>query len=89
MANTKQALKRSRQAEKHRMENKWQISRLNTHLKRVLAAIQSGNVENARNEYRLAISIADRLAHKGLIHQNKAARHKQRLNKHIQAMSAA
>jgi len=89
LANTKQALKRSRQAEKHRIENKWQISRMNTHLKRVLAAIESKDVNKAKEEYKIAISAADRLVNKGLIHKNKAARHKSRLNKHIAALAQA
>ncbi len=88
MANTKQALKRSRQAEKHRVENKWQISRMNTYIKRVLAAIESKDASNAKTEYQTAIAIIDKMANKGLIHKNKAARHKSRLNKHIVAMAA-
>lgn len=88
MANTKQALKRSRQAEKHRVQNKWQVSRMNTHLKRVLAAIESRDVNKAKEEYKAAISIADRLVNKGLVHKNKAARYKSRLNKRIAALAA-
>ncbi len=87
LANTKQALKRSRQAEKHRVENKWQISRMNTYIKRVLAAIESKDASNAKTEYQSAISIIDKMANKGLIHKNKAARHKSRLNKHILALA--
>ena len=87
MANTKQALKRSRQAEKHRIENKWQISRMNTLIKRVLAAIESKDITKAKAEYLSAISATDRLVNKGLIHKNKAARHKSRLNKHIAALA--
>jgi small subunit ribosomal protein S20 len=88
LANTKQALKRSRQAEKHRVENKWQVSRMNTLIKRVLAAIESKDVKNAKAEYKNAVSAIDRMANKGLIHKNKAARHKSRLNKHIVALAA-
>jgi small subunit ribosomal protein S20 len=88
LANTKQALKRSRQAEKHRVQNKWQVSRMNTHIKRVLAAIESKDVNKAKEEYKTAISITDRLVNKGLVHKNKAARYKSRLNKHIAALSA-
>lgn len=83
MANTNQALKRARQSEKHRVSNRWQISRMNTHIKRVLTAIGSKDATAAKTEYQTAISIIDRLIHKGLIHKNKAARHKSRLNKHI------
>lgn len=86
MANSKQALKRSRQAEKHRVGNKWQVTRMNTFIKRVLAAIESKNTDSAKAEYRTAVSLIDRLVGKGLVHKNKAARHKSRLNKHIAAI---
>lgn len=89
LANTKQALKRSRQAEKHRVSNKWQMSRMTTYIKRVLEAISSGDATKARAAYQSATSIIDRLAKKGLIHHNKAARHKSRLNKHIVALAKA
>ncbi len=87
MANTKQAMKRSRQAEKHRIQNKWQVSRMNTFIKRVLAAIESKDAKTAQVEYKAAVSTIDRMVGKGLIHKNKAARHKSRLNKHIAALA--
>ena len=89
MANSKQASKRARQAEKHRLENKWQVTRMNTHLKRVLAAIESKNVDEARTAYQTAVSVTDKLVNKGLIHKNKANRHKSRLHKHIEAIAKA
>ena len=89
MANTKQALKRSRQSEKHRIDNKWQMSRMNTHIKRVLTAIESKDVPQAQTEFKSAMSYIDKLAHKGLIHKNKAARHKSCLNKRIKEIALA
>lgn len=86
MANTKQALKRSYQAEKHRMNNKWQMSRMSTHIKRVLTAIEKGDQAEALTEYRQAVSITDSLVNKGLVHKNKANRHKSRLFKRIAAL---
>lgn len=83
MANTKQAAKRSRQAEKHRIDNKWQVSRMNTHIKRVLVAIQGKDATQAKTEYQTTVSLIDRLVNKGLVHANKAARHKSRLSMHI------
>jgi len=88
LANTKQAAKRARQAEKHRVSNKWQVSRMNSHIKRVLHAIEGNDLNAAQTEYRTATSLIDRLAHKGLIHHNKAARHKSRLNKRLKALAA-
>lgn len=89
MANTKQAMKRSRQAEKHRRDNKWQVSRMNTHIKRVLAAIEGKQGSEAKTEYQSAASAIDKLVTKGLIHKNKAARHKSRLNKKLVLLNKA
>ncbi len=88
MANTAQAKKRARQAEKHRQHNASMRSMLRTYIKRVLKAIQTGDREQAESEYRIAVPIIDRMARKGLIHANKAARHKSRLIHHIRDLQA-
>ena len=89
MANTKQASKRARQSEKHRVDNKWQMTRMSSSLKRVLSAIDSGDLASAQTEYKVAISYVDRLVNKGLVHKNKASRHKSRLNKRIAQLAKA
>lgn len=89
MANTKQARKRAIQSEKHRANNKWQMTRMNTSLKAVLAAIASGDINLAQSTYRTASAEVDKMANKGLIHRNKASRHKSRLHKHIAKLSQA
>lgn len=86
MANTAQAKKRVRQAEKHRQHNASMRSMLRTYIKRVIKAIQTGDKAQAESEYRTAVPVLDRMARKGLIHANKAARHKSRLNQHIRDM---
>lgn len=88
MANTKQAAKRARQAEKHRVGNKWQVSRMNTQIKRVVTAIDEKKKPEAQDNYKLAVSAIDRMVSKGLVHKNKAARLKSRLNKRIVAVVA-
>jgi small subunit ribosomal protein S20 len=89
LANIKQAKKRVRQNVKRRACNKWQVTRMNTFVKRVVKAIESKNKELAQTEYKLATSILDRAASKGLIHKNKATRHKSRLAQQIKAMAVA
>ena len=89
MANTAQAKKRVRQAENHRQHNASMRSMLRTYVKRVIKAIQVGDKAKAESEYRTAVSVLDRMARKGLIHANKAARHKSRLNQHIRDMPSA
>jgi small subunit ribosomal protein S20 len=87
LANSAQARKRARQAEKHRQQNASRRSAMRTYLKKVLKAIASGDKAAATEAYKAAVPYIDRAANKGLIHANKAARHKSRLNAHIKAMA--
>lgn len=86
MANSAQARKRARQAEKHRKNNASQRSAMRSSVKKVIYAIETGNKEDAQAAYQAAVPLLDSLAGKGLLHKNKAARHKSRLNSHIKAM---
>jgi small subunit ribosomal protein S20 len=86
LANSAQATKRARQAEKSRQQNNSQRSKLRTAIKKVIAAIQAGETDAAKEAYSAAMPIIDSAAGKGLIHKNKAARHKSRLNQHIRNM---
>ncbi|MEN9849689.1 MAG: ribosomal protein [Pseudomonadota bacterium] len=88
MANSAQAKKRAIQAEKHRQLNASQRSMLRTYIKKVLKAIASKDAEQAQAAYKVAVPVIDGMANKGLIHKNKAARHKSRLNAHIHALQA-
>jgi small subunit ribosomal protein S20 len=87
VANSVQALKRAKQAEKRRQLNASQRSAMRTSVKKVLAAIQSGNKEEATGLFRLAQSKLDGMARKGIIDKNKAARSKSRINARIKAMA--
>jgi small subunit ribosomal protein S20 len=89
MANTKQAKKRIRQAERNRIRNVSARSRLRTYIKKVVKAIQSGDKGAAEAAYQEAVPIIDSTARKGIIHPNKAARHKSRLSHHIHHMPQA
>ena len=86
MANSNQARKRARQAEKHRKHNQHLRSMLRTSIKKVVYAIDEGDKEKAAAAYKAGVPVIDRMADKGLIHKNKAARHKSRLNAQIRAM---
>ena len=70
VANTKQAKKRARQAEKHRKHNASRRSMLRTYIKKVVLAIEAKDAEGAKEAFKTAVPIIDRLAYKGLIHQN-------------------
>ncbi len=86
MANSPQARKRARQAEKRRRHNASMRSMMRTYIKKVVKAIEKGDKADAEAAYRAAVPVIDRMAGKGLIHKNKAARHKSRLNSRIRAL---
>ncbi|VVC75187.1 30S ribosomal protein S20 [Aquicella siphonis] len=86
MANTKQAKKRVRQSEKHRRHNASMRSMLRTYIKKVTAAIAAGNQEAALASLQEATPVIDRMVNKGIIHKNKAARHKSRLTQHVKKL---
>lgn len=89
MANSAQARKRARQGEVRRRHNASFRSMARTYLKKVIAAIDTGDYAAATAAYNTAIPVIDSLADKGIIHKNKAARHKSRLNASILALKAA
>ena len=89
MANTPSAKKRAKQAEKRRSHNASLRSMVRTYIKRVVKAIAEKNYEAATEAYNKAVPVIDRIADKGVIHKNKAARHKSRLNKAIKALKTA
>lgn len=86
MANIASAKKRARQSEKRRLQNVGYRSMMRTQIKKVITAIESGDKQAASTAYSVAIPILDRMAGKGLVHKNKAARHKKHLNAQIKAL---
>ncbi len=88
MANSAQARKRARQAAKHRAHNAPMRSAMRTARKKVIKAIEAGDREAAIAAYKAAEPIIDRMARKGIIHKNKAARQKSRLNLGIRRLGA-
>lgn len=88
MANSPQARKRARQSEKRRTHNASQRSMVRTYIKRVQSAIASGDYEAASSAYVEAKPVIDRMADRGIMHKNKAARHKSRLNSAVNALKA-
>jgi len=87
LANIKSAKKRAIQAEKRRQHNASRRSMTRTCIKKVVAAIEAGNKEAAQAALAAAVPQLDRMATKGLIHKNKAARHKSRLNAQIKELA--
>ncbi len=87
MANSAQAKKRARQAEKRRIRNAGQRSNLRTFIKKVIASVEAGDKETAQTAFKTAVPLIDSAVNKGLIHKNKASRSKSRLNAKIRAMA--
>lgn len=86
MANTKQAKKRARQGESRRVRNAGQRSAMRTQVKTLLEVIKKGDLAEANVVLRKTSSVLDKSAKKGLIHKNKAARTKSRLNARVKKL---
>ncbi len=86
MANTIQARKRARQADKQRTHNVSLRSALRTAIKKVRKAIGLGDKVAAQAVFKDSQSIIDSIADKKIIHKNAAARHKSRLAAAIKAI---
>lgn len=86
LANIKQAKKRIRQSQSNRKHNVARRSALRTFIKKTVKAIEDKNVKLAKENFLKLQVIIDRYAIQGLIHKNKAARHKSRLNAKIKVL---
>jgi len=89
MANTPQAKKRARQNEKRRILRSSQRAMVRTFIKRVYVALEANDATAAQTAFTAAMPIIDRMANKGVIHKNKAARHKSRIAQQIKTLSQA
>ena len=89
MANIKSAKKRAKQTIVRNARNNSQRSMLRTSVKKVLKALNDNDAEGAATAMTAAQPLLDGFAARGLIHKNKAARHKSRLNARIKALKAA
>ncbi|EOQ63778.1 30S ribosomal protein S20 [Acinetobacter calcoaceticus ANC 3811] len=87
MANSAQAKKRARQNVTARKHNASLRSMVRTYIKRTLSAIAGGDHAVATEAFQKAVPVIDRMADKGIIHKNKAARHKSRLNAQVKALA--
>lgn len=83
MPNVKSAEKRVRTNEKRRQRNRRDRTRMRGAIKKVR---QAASPDDGRDALRDAESLLDRLATKGIIHPNAAARQKSRLHRHVQKL---
>ena len=83
MANHQSALKRIRQNEKRRLHNRTFRNRTRTLIKQARAAIESGDLDEARKATQVAVRDLDTLASRGVVHSRNAARRKSRLMRQL------
>ncbi len=86
MANHKSALKRIRQNDKRRIQNRVYRNRARTLIKQARTEIEASNVESAAEATKRAVRDLDMAASRGTIHPRNAARRKSRLMKQLAAM---
>ena len=89
MANIKSAEKRAEQTIKRRARNMAARSKFRTAVKSVLTAVEAGDKAVANEKLKAAGPIIDSMVNKGIIHRNKASRHKSQLNARVKEMGAA
>ena len=89
MANNKSSKKRILINETKRLRNRPYISAARTYVKKAEVAIKAGDKDAASAAVGEALSMLDRVAGKGIIHSNNAARRKSRLMKKYNALGAA
>ncbi|MCD6364616.1 MAG: 30S ribosomal protein S20 [Planctomycetes bacterium] len=85
MAHLLSAKKRIRQNTKHRARNRWRKAQIKEAIRVFGEAIQAGNVDRAGEQLSVVYKYLDRMATKGTIHRNAAARRKARLAKQLNA----
>ena len=87
MATHASAVKAHRQSLKRRDHNREMRSALRTAIKNLRAAIDAKDLAEAKKQLPATVSLIDKMAAKGIIHDNAAARHKSRLHAGIARLS--
>jgi small subunit ribosomal protein S20 len=81
LAKHKSAVKAHRQSVQKQAHNRELRSRLRNGLKKIRTALDAGNADGAKDALSAAFSLIDKMAGKGIIHDNAAGRYKSRLVK--------
>ena len=89
MAHTLSSKKRIRQNAMHRALNRWRKRRIHDAIRKFESQLHADTIPQAEEAYRNVASILDKVAGKGTIHRNRAARKKSRLNKRLHAFKVA
>ena len=84
MANHKSSIKRIRQTESRRLENKYYAKTTRNAVKKLRSTTEK---ESAVAQYSAVSSMLDKLAKKSVIHKNKASNLKSKLSHYINTLS--
>jgi len=87
VANHASALKRARQDQKKRLQNRTHTSAMRTAIKKVLTAVEAGDKDTATSALRQATSMLDRAGRRNQIHSSQASRRVSRLNAKVKAIA--
>jgi small subunit ribosomal protein S20 len=82
-------MKAHRQTIKRHAHNRELRSKLRTALKAIRASIDAGDLDKAKAALRQTFSVVDKMAAKGIIHDNAAGRYKSRLTRRIRTNAAS
>lgn len=88
MASHASALKAHRQSLRRREQNRQFRSQLRTAIKAIRASVAEKDADKAKGALSTTVALIDRMAGKGIIHRNAAARYKSRLQVGIDKISA-
>ena len=88
MAHHASAQKQMRQSVKRRARNRTNLSQLKSQVKKLRAAIATGDAEAARKLLPKTVGEIDKAAKKGVVHDNAASRYKSRLTRKVSALGA-
>jgi small subunit ribosomal protein S20 len=89
LAKHKSAVKAHRQSVKKQARNRDLRSQLRSGLKKIRTALDAGDTADAKSALTEAFSLIDKMAGKGIIHDNAAGRYKSRLVKRAGKASKA
>ena len=88
MASHASALKAHRQSVNRREQNRQFRSHLRSALKSIRSLVEEKDLDKAKGQLAETVSLIDKMATKGIIHDNAAARYKSRLQLSLNKLSA-
>ena len=83
------ALKQQRQDVKRKARNRKNVSQLKTQVKKLRSAVSAGDSAAAQATLNETVSVIDRAAKKGVIHDNAASRLKSRLTRRVNSVKGS